>query len=153
VGGDTGNIDDAAATALCHGRPKLLAGKQDPSHQIQIKVRVPVLEPDLLKRIFRRHRYLWIVSSGCIDENGGRAKFRLQLLMGLGQAAAGNRVGGEKLGRSSVGADGFDAGGAAFGVSSQNCHAGAGFGQALGQRTAQDTRRSDDDRHVLGKIK
>src|SRR5262245_54554278 len=117
---DTGDIDDAAATAFGHGRSKFLTRQQHASDQIQIEVGVPIFQSDFLERMLGGNRDLRVIATGAIDQNGRGTKGSFNAFVSFGQATAGDGVGREKSGRPALSLDGFNASLSAVGIASDN---------------------------------
>jgi len=128
VGGDAGDIDDAAASAARHGRAEFLARDEHAATEVQIEILLPVGQGDLLEGLLGRDGDFRGVATCGVDQDAGRPEGGFQFFVCFGQAAARQRVGGKVGGRAPLGLDAFDSSLPAFGVPAQHGDFGAGGG-------------------------
>ena len=74
MGGDAGDVDNAAFAIVFHRGGKHLAGDQRPSDKIHVKISTPVVDVDLFKGVFAGNGHAWVVATRGIDKNGGSAQ-------------------------------------------------------------------------------
>ena len=85
VRGDAGDVDDAAAPALAHRRAEFLTGQQHAAGEIEVEVRLPVGERDLLERALGGDGDLRGVASCGVHENRRRTELGFDLLVRLAE--------------------------------------------------------------------
>ena len=143
VAGHAGDVDDAALAPGDHGGSKFLAGQQHAANQVQIKIRLPVPQVDLLERALRANRHLRIVPAGGVDQNARAAQGLRDGPVRLGEARFLRCVRREKYGLAALADDVFGPGFSSRSVAAQDGHLCARPGHPFRQGAAQHPGRAD----------
>src|SRR5438128_7115357 len=149
---DAGDIDDAAFAASDHRRSEFLARQKNTANEVQIEIRLPVWQFDLVERTFGGHSDFWVVSPSGIHENCWRAERFFDRLMRRMQARPLHGISTEKCGLSALCLDAFYARLTAFLVASEHRHFCAGFPKAFRQGTAQGAGGADHHRQLTRQV-
>src|ERR1041385_2412774 len=109
MGGNAGDVDDAAFAARDHCGTEFLARQKYAADEIQIEIGVPRFERDFFEWIIWCGRHLGVIAAGGIDENApGSERFFDGLVRSL-EAFFFYGVAVEKRGGAAFVLDGFDA--------------------------------------------
>src|SRR5258705_6819482 len=84
--GDTGDIDNTAASSIGHGRTELLAREQYAANKVEVEILQPIRQLNLLEWPLGGHGHLRIIAAGRVNQHRRCAEYLNDFLMSCTKA-------------------------------------------------------------------